>query len=199
MTNQSKSLQAWRQELIEQAADLVGGHDDERNRHFAAQLRGVGDCEFVQEALDLLPNIDVPKGFLHARYTIYEVTGEGPDGQLLLGKPKPAGELVQSDLEQLTIKYLVCSALCLSDGCEATSTGPGEWIESFALPIKDRGVFELALILRPRQTNDGSLTSRLQASLDLERDREARDASCRSPVPMQRAPIHAQGGRHLFS
>ncbi|GMN14868.1 hypothetical protein [Altererythrobacter sp. MTPC7] len=198
MPQPTETLQRWKHELITEAADLVSQYDPAETQAFAARLRGVGNCETVGEALDLLPDMQVPAGFIHARYTIYEVIDSGRDNELTLDKPKATGELVQSNLAPLSFERLVCSALCLADNQNATSTGPGEWIESFALPIKDRGVFELALLVKRRQENDGSLDSRLQACRDLERDRVGRAGSGNAVPPVQRVPSHGQDGRHLF-
>ena len=106
-----------------------------------------------------------PEGFRHARYTIYEVIGKGPNGELLLGEPKPGGRLIDSKAGPLYLRRLVRTALIFSSNADTTSMGPGRWLESFALPIRDPGTFELALVVDPREINDGSFSARIQATM----------------------------------
>lgn len=74
-------------ELIERGAESAVHHDMQVLQGFAHKLRGLGDTLDVDEAIALLPDMKVPEGFCHARYTVYEVTGTGPNGEKLLGEP----------------------------------------------------------------------------------------------------------------
>lgn len=162
-------------DLVEQAADCAVEYDMQELQAFASRLRGLGDTENDDEAMALLPGVHLPMGFFHARYTIYEVKGRGTNGELLLAPPKPAGELITGWGDPLDLTSLVRFASILASSYTATSTGPGRWLESFALPIKNPGMFELALVVEPREINDGSFSARIDAEIRMVKARTARD------------------------
>lgn len=152
-------------ELIKRGAEGAVHHDMQVLQAFAHKLRGLGDTLDVDEAIALLPNLKVPEGFCHARYTVYEVTGTGPNGEKLLGEPRYVGSHIDSRLEQIELRDLVCSAAVFATTTQSTSMGPGRWIETFALPVANPGMIELALVLEPYEVNDGSDRARIQAEL----------------------------------
>lgn len=163
-----------RRDLIERGAEGAVHHDMQVLQDFAHNLRELGDTLDVDEAMDLLPNLKVPAGFCHARYTVYEVTGTGPNGEMLLGEPSYSGSHVDSRLQQIELRELVCSAKVFATSDRSTSMGPGRWIETFALPTTTPGMIELALVLEPYEVNDGSDRARIQAELRWAKDITAR-------------------------
>lgn len=158
-------------DLVEQASMMAGDYDFHALQVFAQQLRGLGDSRNDRESLSLLPKLRMPKGFYHARYTVHEVTGTGRHGEPLLGHPAYLGEVIDSKLRPLDLITLVRSALVFTNCIAATSMGPGRWIESFALPIRTPSMFELALVVEPREINDGSERARIQAALNFAKSR----------------------------
>ena len=165
MKNIGEHLALVMEGLVQEAKLTAIEHDNRTLQEFAAKLRGLGDTENDEETMALLQGVSVPEGFRHARYTIYEVTGKGPNGELLLGEPKPGGRLIDSKAGPLDLRRLVRTALIFSRNADTTSMGPGRWLESFALPIRDPGTFELALVVEPREINDGSFSARIQATM----------------------------------
>ena len=151
-----------RNDLISQAAELAEECCPQAMQDFAWRLRGLGNCHLTTEAMRLVPDLFLPADFFHVRYTTYEVIETGADGVYLLGKPNCAGELIQASLEPIELVDLVRTAQVMAESMYATSMGPGRWIESFALPIKDPGVFELALVVEPHEVNDGSEAARIK-------------------------------------
>ncbi|WP_145916900.1 hypothetical protein [Erythrobacter sp. QSSC1-22B] len=163
-------------DLVDRASDAAVTHDLQVLQDFAQKLRGLGDSQSDVEAVALLPGLRIPAGFCHARYTFFEVVGTQPHGEIVLGQPKYAGELISGSLAPLDLISLVRTALVFSADTGATSMGPGRWIESFALPIKDPGMLELALVLEPRESNDGSETARIEAAIRMVKARPWRKA-----------------------
>ena len=174
MATASEQMRIAMDKLVEQASEGAIDHDLQELQVFASQLRGLGDTENDDESMSLLPALRVPGGFRHARYTIYEVVEIGPQGELFLGQPKHAGEIIDSKLDPLDLRTLVRTASVLSRGTESTSMGPGRWLESFALPIRNPGMLELALVVEPREVNDGSFTARIQAAIRMVKERRPR-------------------------
>lgn len=167
MSTLSNQMKAAMDDLIDQASEMESSYDMQALQVFAQQLRGIGDCRTDDEAMEALPKLRVPDGFRHARYTFFQVVGIGPNAEIILGQPRYAGEIISSRPEGIELRTLVRSALVLSAGTESTSMGPGRWLESFALPIRDPGMLELALVLEPREINDGSVLARIQAAIKL--------------------------------
>lgn len=169
-------------DLIERAADNAVDYDMHELQAFASWLRGLGDAENDIERMALLPGVRVPQGFCHARYTIYEVEGRKANGEFVLAPPKPAGKLITGWGEPLDLTSLVRFASVLASSYTATSMGPGRWLESFALPIKNAGMFELALVVEPREVNDGSFSARIDAEIRMVKARTKGPRGLPTPI-----------------
>ncbi len=177
--------------LVERGADNAVHHDLQALQAFAHKLRGLGDMLDVDEAMALLPDLRVPEGFCHARYTVYEVTATGSNGEKLLGEPRYVGSHISGRLEQIELRDLVCSAAVFATSDQSTSMGPGRWIETFALPVTNPGTIELALVLEPYEVNDGSDRARIKAALRWAKDITARRLQKRASA--QPSPEHGPG------
>ena len=174
MTRMGNQMHAAIAALIKKGSEWACDHDEQELHAFAKQLRGVGDAKFTDECLELLPELQVPKGFCHARYTVYEVIGTKLNGEYILAEPRYAGGITSSVMKTIDLGEIVTTALVLCADISATSMGPGRWLETFALPIIDRGVMELALILEPLECNDGTFLGRLMTAIKLSREENAR-------------------------
>ena len=140
-------------DAIARTADVVGEHHFHDIELFAAHLRGLGNLTNDQ-AMQKLCITKIPGDFRHVRFTIYEVITEGRNGEIMLGEAKGGGAMIDPMLQPLELYQLVHTALLVSDMSEATSNGQGEWLDTFALPIKNPGVLELGLVLKPRGTKN---------------------------------------------
>ena len=180
MKSIGENLASVMDELVQQARQTAIEHDDRTLQEFARKLKGLGDAENDDETMGLLRGVSVPEGFRHARYTIYEVIGSGPNGELLLGDPKPGGRLIDGRMGCLDLKRLVRTALVFTSDPDTTSMGPGRWLESFALPIRDPGTLELGLVVEPREINDGSFPARVQATIRMVEERRTSVRKSRS-------------------
>lgn len=164
-------------ELIRRGAEIAGPHDEDELQAFAKQLRGFGDTIYTSEALALLsPDLRVPECFFHVRFTIYEVIGTKPNGEHILAEPRSSGGVTKGVLETIELQTLLGWALTIVMSEDATSMGPGRWLQSFALPVKTRGVMELAMVLEPCEINDGSFIARVQAIRNRLRSQDAKRA-----------------------
>ena len=180
MKSIGENLASVMDELVQQARHTAIEHDDRTLQEFAWKLKGLGDAENDDETMGLLRGVSVPEGFRHARYTIYEVNGSGPNGELLLGDPKPGGRLIDGRMGCLDLKRLVRTALVFTSDPDTTSMGPGRWLESFTLPIRDPGTLELGLVVEPREINDGSFPARVQATIRMVEERRTSVRKSRS-------------------
>ncbi|HEV7310964.1 hypothetical protein [Sphingopyxis sp.] len=174
MTKIGNQMHAAIAALIKKGSEWACDHDEQELHAFAKQLRGVGDAKTTDECLEILPELQVPQGFCHARYTIYEVIGTKLNGEHLLSEPKYAGGITSSVMKPIELGKIVSTALVFSSDISATSMGQGRWLETFALPIIDRGVMELALVLEPLECNDGTFLGRLLTAIKLGREENAR-------------------------
>lgn len=173
-------------ELVERGAEAAVHHDMHDLQAFAQKLRGLGEALDADEAMALLPDLKMPEGFCHARYTVYEVTAAGPNGEKLLGNPRYVGSHISGRLEQIGLKDLIRSAMVFATTTQSTSMGPGRWIETFALPVANPGMIELALVLEPYEINDGSERARIGAALRLAKaDNRRRLIKRASPHPLR--------------
>lgn len=144
------------EELIAEAAAVAAPHSDRTVQEFVSQLRGLDKVAYVQDAVELFPGLQVPDGFYHTRFTGYEVLSRSDNGALNLSEPYELGDSIGDDLVSLTLYEVLLTGLTFSGMSDATSMGPGLWIESFALPIRDPGVLEIAMVLEPFERNDCS-------------------------------------------
>jgi len=151
------------EELIAEAAALAPPHSDRTVQEFVSQLRGLDKVAYVQDAVELFPGLQVPDGFYHARFTGYEVLSRSDNGALNLSEPYELGACIMDDLVPLPLREVLSAGMLYSWTDDSTSMGPGLWIESFALPICDPGVLEIAMVLEPFERNDGSEAARRQA------------------------------------
>lgn len=132
-------------------------------RDFVSRLRGLDKVFYYDDALDLFPELVVPDGLFHARFTGYEVLSRSESGALNLSEPYELGGCIMDDCVPLPLRDVLSAGLLYAGMDDATSMGPGLWFESFALPIVDPGVLEIAMVLEPFERNDGSETARRRA------------------------------------
>lgn len=127
-------------ELIAEAAKIVGPHDPAEVEAFAARLCGLGGLS-RDGMLESIRGLMVPTDFPHLRITN-------------LNRGQWVREVISSYQAQLELRDLMVDLSCSVDS-EIRNFHPDHvWHETVALPIVNPGMLELGIRFRPRQPSD---------------------------------------------
>ena len=121
-------------DLVIQAAEVVGAYNKAELDEFAEQLNGLGGLTY-HEMLDRLEGVKVPGDFRHFRLTNLNLDCSWGASYSQFLQP----------VELCDIVRMIDITNEMAEG-EVTSEGAGTWVKTVALPIVDPGVLELGLL-----------------------------------------------------
>lgn len=149
MKNNIKSLYEFRDELIDAGKYFSHGYDQNEANTFISHLRDLHRFSISPEAADHFKHLSVPKGVLHVRFRSFELLGRQENGNPIISDEIYYLGCISATLKTIELERLLATGMSLSHYRQATTKGPGNWLESFPLPMRTPGMMEIGIILEP--------------------------------------------------